>query len=337
MRLICPNCGAQYEVDDSVIPEDGRDVQCSGCGHGWFQPGKSALAEAEAPETTAPEPDGWDAGAWEAEPEAAPEAQPPAPEPMPEPAAAPEPAPEPAAPVADDIEDAIAAMLQDEGSVENPPGTAALSDYCEDSDYDESLSAAPAPGTTPRRPLDDDLLSILREEAERESAQRRAEGTTLETQEDLGLGEPVPPVRPVEPAVPAEPAPREDDAPSYDPELFADLDAEEPEPVPRGRERLPDIEEINSTLTAASDRVPRRSMAADDEADQASGGFRTGFSLVMLIALAGLSLYFFAAQIIALVPQLEGALTAYVTTVDTLRLSLDQLVQGLIERFSEKG
>lgn len=37
MRLICPNCDAQYEVDDSAIPDAGRDVQCSGCGHAWFQ------------------------------------------------------------------------------------------------------------------------------------------------------------------------------------------------------------------------------------------------------------------------------------------------------------
>jgi predicted Zn finger-like uncharacterized protein len=37
MRLVCPNCGAQYEVDDRVIPETGRDVQCSACGHGWYQ------------------------------------------------------------------------------------------------------------------------------------------------------------------------------------------------------------------------------------------------------------------------------------------------------------
>jgi predicted Zn finger-like uncharacterized protein len=37
MRLICPNCGAQYEVDDSLIPDAGRDVQCSNCGHAWFQ------------------------------------------------------------------------------------------------------------------------------------------------------------------------------------------------------------------------------------------------------------------------------------------------------------
>lgn len=37
MRLICPNCGAQYEVPDGVIPEQGRDVQCSSCAHTWFQ------------------------------------------------------------------------------------------------------------------------------------------------------------------------------------------------------------------------------------------------------------------------------------------------------------
>ncbi len=37
MRLICPNCDAEYEVDASAIPAMGRDVQCSNCGHAWFQ------------------------------------------------------------------------------------------------------------------------------------------------------------------------------------------------------------------------------------------------------------------------------------------------------------
>lgn len=36
-RLTCPNCGAQYEVPTEVIPDAGRDVQCSSCGHTWFQ------------------------------------------------------------------------------------------------------------------------------------------------------------------------------------------------------------------------------------------------------------------------------------------------------------
>ncbi|MFT6022255.1 MAG: putative Zn finger-like uncharacterized protein [Ascidiaceihabitans sp.] len=37
MRLICPNCDAQYEVPVDVVPTEGRDVQCSNCGQTWFQ------------------------------------------------------------------------------------------------------------------------------------------------------------------------------------------------------------------------------------------------------------------------------------------------------------
>jgi predicted Zn finger-like uncharacterized protein len=51
MRLACPNCGAEYEVADDVIPESGRDVQCSNCGHTWFeQPGAAATKAAPAPD-----------------------------------------------------------------------------------------------------------------------------------------------------------------------------------------------------------------------------------------------------------------------------------------------
>lgn len=71
MRLVCPNCGAQYEVPDNVIPEGGRDVQCSNCGHTWFQrhpDDDSELAEelnepvpdtewAPEPEVEEPEPE----------------------------------------------------------------------------------------------------------------------------------------------------------------------------------------------------------------------------------------------------------------------------------------
>ena len=46
MRLICPNCSAQYEVPPEAIPPTGRDVQCSACGRTWF----------ERP----PEPEPWD-------------------------------------------------------------------------------------------------------------------------------------------------------------------------------------------------------------------------------------------------------------------------------------
>lgn len=47
MRLTCPQCDAQYEVDVAVIPPDGRDVQCSNCGHTWFQKPDSTPDDAQ--------------------------------------------------------------------------------------------------------------------------------------------------------------------------------------------------------------------------------------------------------------------------------------------------
>ncbi len=52
MRLTCPNCGARYEIDDALIPEEGRDVQCSNCSTNWFQSGPVvATSRAETPPT----------------------------------------------------------------------------------------------------------------------------------------------------------------------------------------------------------------------------------------------------------------------------------------------
>ncbi len=77
MRLVCPKCHALYEVDDSAIPPDGRDVQCSNCGHTWFQSPSgaapdsgpdsgpdSARVSAPAPEESA---DGRDGAAGDAD------------------------------------------------------------------------------------------------------------------------------------------------------------------------------------------------------------------------------------------------------------------------------
>lgn len=60
MRLTCPNCDAQYEVPDEVVPEAGRDVQCSNCGQTWFQhhPDHAPADEDDAQvEPDAPAPD----------------------------------------------------------------------------------------------------------------------------------------------------------------------------------------------------------------------------------------------------------------------------------------
>jgi hypothetical protein len=52
----------------------------------------------------------------------------------------------------------------------------------------DALGAAPKAGATPRKPLDDSLLSVLREEAEREAAHRRAEGVSeMQVQDEMAL------------------------------------------------------------------------------------------------------------------------------------------------------
>ena len=65
MRLTCPNCSAQYEVPGEVIPQDGRDVQCSDCGHTWFQTRAETTAPAEDSADQPPEPDAAAAAASE--------------------------------------------------------------------------------------------------------------------------------------------------------------------------------------------------------------------------------------------------------------------------------
>ena len=55
MRLICPNCSAQYEVPPEAVPLSGRDVQCSACGHTWFEvPGTLAASSKDAGPAAAP-------------------------------------------------------------------------------------------------------------------------------------------------------------------------------------------------------------------------------------------------------------------------------------------
>lgn len=57
MRLICPRCGAQYEIDASAIPAAGREVECSACEHVWFTrggPGPAAAPPAQPAATVPP-------------------------------------------------------------------------------------------------------------------------------------------------------------------------------------------------------------------------------------------------------------------------------------------
>ncbi|WP_170402757.1 zinc-ribbon domain-containing protein [Ruegeria arenilitoris] len=126
MRLTCPNCSAQYEVPDEVIPEEGRDVQCSNCENTWFQ---AKYPDQPAPEAAEPVVEDTPA---EAEPKPAEAAEaafarvtevkvdkkpapPPKPVPSPEPAAAVAPE-KPAA--TGNIDPAVANILKEEAARE---------------------------------------------------------------------------------------------------------------------------------------------------------------------------------------------------------------------------
>ena len=126
MRLTCPNCGAQYEVPDEVIPEDGRDVQCSNCETTWFQPkhpdqtppAKDAPgAEDTQPQQAAPEPE---PEAVERAPATQTQSEPkPKPAPEPEITQEPEIAQEPETPPATgNIDPAVASILKEEAERE---------------------------------------------------------------------------------------------------------------------------------------------------------------------------------------------------------------------------
>jgi predicted Zn finger-like uncharacterized protein len=279
MRLICPSCGAQYEVDDAVIPEGGRDVQCSACGHAWFEAKPLARAEPASAGALTPEP--------EDQPEVGSPAATPVAEAEPEPVAEAASEPSPAAPVA--------------------------------------AAVAPPETETRRRTLDEAVLNVLREEAEREERARLAEGLSAAgTQPDLGL------VR--APEAPVSAPPRAEPEPER--VVHLDTDPAHDEADGRGSRRglLPDIEEINSTLAATNRRSGEDDLPPTDEmVRERRSGFRRGFSVALVAMVLLLGLYVLAPSIAARVPATEPALAAYVARVDALRLWLDARMRSSAE------
>ena len=35
MIITCPNCNRKFKIDNSLIPDEGRDLQCGSCNHVW--------------------------------------------------------------------------------------------------------------------------------------------------------------------------------------------------------------------------------------------------------------------------------------------------------------
>ena len=189
---------------------------------------------------------------------------------------------------------------------------------------DDGEDDSPAPGAAGAASrVDQAVLDVLREEAERElSERRRSQPAGLETQGDLGLV-----TRPRPAAV----------TPRPDPEHDADSDSAAT--PPSRRNLLPDIEELSSTLQPGS--TPRRlgdaQTALPPTAQDERTGFRQGLSLVLLIAVLLVGLYALAPMIARQVPALAEALAGYVALVDSLRAWVSESLRGLAARVGVIG
>lgn len=309
MRLICPNCGAQYEVPDDVIPENGRDVQCSNCGHTWFE--MRATADEPQSEIDIALPN-LARDAAEAAQDAAYRSPPTPPEPPQQPIAD---------PVPDDSDSipGLAGLMAEEANPD--PQDAENEDWDDEEDTDDRSDDDARPTPPEPRGLSPEIAEILRQEAELETARRR-DPNSLESQPDLGL---------------TAAAPSSDTERQRAEEARRRLALLKGEPTihpdAARRERLPDIEEINSTLRATSERSDRAS-TTDDAEPKSRGGFRLGFWGVVLIAGLGLGVYAYAPLIAAKVPQTEPMLKTYVEKVDDVRLWLDLNMQVLLEKIN---
>ncbi len=275
MRLICPSCGAQYEVDESVIPDGGRDVQCSNCGHAWFQRSAMQLTtdEAEA----------------EARPPAAPDM-----------------------------------AVAESGIAESGPEPSGAWVEPAEETTEEAATLSPE---RPRRTLDDAVKNVLREEAERETRARQSEGSSVETQPELGL------------AAAGAAAATDASATAAPPDRSArtggdpnDFDDDALVSRASRRELLPDIEEINSTLRATSERGNEAAaFDAPETLGRRRSGFRMGFSTAILVAAVLVGLYGLAPTLARTVPALEPALASYVKGIDAGRLWLDARMRSLTQ------
>lgn len=292
MRLVCPKCEAKYEVPDDAIPDTGRDVQCANCSHAWFQVRTRTMPVA------------------------------------------------PPAPVAPAATEKPAAKVS--ASVPTPPAAMPVASDKQFDAWPEANAAGTDDGEAAGVAVpvhDEKVLTILREEAAREAKARREKTRPLGYQSDLGVEQAAEPrtkaaakVKEPEPAPPraAEPVRAPEPARPPEPERLPEPEPEIELKVAARRDLLPDVEEIKSTLQPSETPEPEFAAGAyaDSDGHEERGAFRSGFLLVITVAILGASVYSTAPWLAAKVPALSGPLSVYVAGVDTVRLKLDELMRS---------
>lgn len=377
MRLTCPNCGAQYEVPDDVIPSGGRDVQCSNCGSTWFQDAaETQLTEKGDP--VAPQADGKDITA-SADAQTAPdpfeEVEPPdlrlddQPDPdetPPSEVSAPAAEQDDDFPEHDDVTDDLADEERDNAGndwnlehdprwdtpeapevqfTEDTPDTDAQNQLADadddqaehddtddgDDEYGEPL---PSASTLPRG-LDASITDVLRQEADHESRARLAEeNQTLETQTEMGLDAP------------------DDEANRHAIQARARMrrlrgqpEETSPTPAPAARDSrrdlLPDIEEVNSTLRKSGETSRTAELLPVVAPNtRRTRGFRLGFAVALLIAVAALLVYSSHAELSQNYPAAAPYIERFVSGANASRVWIDGQVTQLflwLDRIASGG
>ncbi|ETX15130.1 thioredoxin [Roseivivax halodurans JCM 10272] len=304
MRLICPKCEAQYEVPTDVIPDEGRDVQCSNCGTTWFQAHPRASA---------------------ANDHAAPAVEPPRAEPAPDtdtsPAGATPGAGQPSAPA------------PDESGAETLSETPAPAD-----------PQATPPEQPRARRLDPAVAEVLRAEAERESRQRATAGAAPAPGPHGASGsDPAPGAPKADPhSAPKDETGRARVAAAstgdvggrgrYD-RAEDRLGDQGPTPAEIASRRglLPDVNEINQSLRPGEKRPKEAPLSRGRVIEQKkSSGFGRGFVTILVIGILLIALYLAAPAIAEAVPALADPLALYVAGADAARVWLDAQITALL-------
>jgi len=210
------------------------------------------------------------------------------------------------------------------------PGTAPETSSPPDADDgDGETGTTDAPGPV----LDREVADILREEAEFEANRRRVDDAppAFDLQGDLALdeGSPSKALRERLDRMRGDGVP---DATVGAGAVAAGVDY----PGAGRRDRLPDIEEINSTLRPGSgEREPEAPVSPAEIAATRRSGFRTGFATIVLLTALLVGAYVYAPQIVRAVPASEGAMISFVESANTVRDRIDGLMARAISGIND--
>ena len=310
MHLICPSCGAEYDMDDSVIPPEGRRVRCSNCAHVWFVPKdgvevqspvvKSAVVTSPFAQTTT------DQSKSHVDDDTA----------MPQNLTDTDTTPQ---------DPEIGSQPHD--TDENPPpqqpneDTLDTSQQLDEAPHTNSSEVAGVPSDTEanaqvvRRPIDPAVLQILRAEAKRETNLRQFDAA-------------IAPQKPNADAT-SQPAAQSPMANQNGTRAVSNTQSRRNPPT---QTSTPPIKRVVTHRKKTTTPPPSSSKRSPDKSARYRRGAQVGFFLILIVAMGGVWVYFDPERFVALVSDAQPIINTFVDAVDTARFWIDDMAQTLANR-----